>query len=440
MMRSLCGTLATLIVCSAGWAQAQRASGVFSFEELRGHGLTKAWMTQATIDRNRDDVRSLTVAGNNLYLQSREGVLQAIDAETGQNLWRVSIGTRGYPTLAPGATARHVAVTNGSRLFLLDATNGHEIWQRNLPHAPSAPPAVDAERVYLPLMDSKLLVYRIDVEPQLPKGSNLDDRQRADRRLALEQPWFVRTRGEPAAAPVVTPEDVAWTTVRGHLYVAKNDEAKLRIEIRTGNKLHAAPTYRKPLFYVGSADHVLYAVHERRGRIEWRFMTEGPIVEPPVALGDDLFVTARGSGMTCVDPATGQARWFAPGVARFVAASPTRVVALDDSNELHMLHRQTGHRLDRIPTAGLSLVALNLVNDRIYIGRPSGLVQCLHEESLPQPVAHEVPSTEPAPAEPAPADEPADAEPATAEPPLEDAPAGDEPAEEAADSASSAPA
>ena len=96
---------------------------------------------------------------------------------------------------------------------------------------------------------------------------------------------------------------------------------------------------------------------------------------------------------------------------QFIAASNDRVYVADRLGRILVLAADTGARLDRIPAEGLPIKLRNAQNDRIYLATEAGLIQCLREIELSEPLQHV--TFEAAEAEPA-------AKPGEKQPPPED--------------------
>jgi hypothetical protein len=76
------------------------------------------------------------------------------------------------------------------------------------------------------------------------------------------------------------------------------------------------------------------------------------------------------------------------GVSRFVSASETKLYMVDKTGRLLVLDARTGARLGAIATEYLPLEIINIETDRIYLGSPSGLIQCFRERELVEPYRH----------------------------------------------------
>ncbi len=400
---------------------------IISEPAAQQHGLTRAWFTQMQIDPSRGRIRELILDEGTLFLFSDQSVVTAIDASTGATRWSAEVGTRGYPCLTPAANRRLVAVINGSTLYVLNRHNGKLLWQTKLTGAPAAGPALSQQRVYVPLLDGRLVSYRLKEvrDPLLEAAAKgpVTPEQQAARNLArleslrLEQdaqvPLFTSVPGRPMLQPLVTrenesEENVVWATDQGYLCAGRIDRneqrtLELRYRLQTDAPIVAQPSYLPPdanvlpdsgLLIAGSEDGFVYAIRERNGEQLWRFSTGEPIVEDPVVLGRFVFAANQLGGMYCIDAKTGTQVWWTPEVTRFIAASKERIYASDKIGLLHVLSAKTGSELDRIPAAYLPVKLTNPESDRLFLASATGMIQCLHEPDMVQPLVRRTPSKE----------------------------------------------
>jgi hypothetical protein len=104
----------------------------------QAQGLTRAWFSQAQLDRSQDKIESVTLdrqAGEKhgiLFLQTQLGTIQAFDSETGEVLWVNHVGSPQHPTMPIGVGPNHVAVLNGSDLYVFDRLTGKFILKKQM--------------------------------------------------------------------------------------------------------------------------------------------------------------------------------------------------------------------------------------------------------------------------------------------------------------------
>lgn len=370
-------------------AMAQQGYMVTNAQANR-HGLSIDWATHIHLDRTRDRVTSITQHYGMLYTQTERGTLHAIDAETGQTAWYTRVGDRNYPSLAATADEENVAVVNGGHLYVLSKATGDPVWETAIPGAPAAPAAMGHKRIYVPLVDGTLITYELSqtgsestTEPKKPDW---------------HYSWRYAGAGRPDATPLVTNTSILWTTARGMVFGSRAEKLDILFRFETGGPVLCTPAYRPPLVFVASLDRYVYAVDETSAVMKWRFSAGAPIGQSPVVINDDVFAITDAGGMYSLDAENGAENWWAQDVTQFVAASPTRVYTADAFGRMLVLNAQTGTRLATLNTQLLPLKVTNIETDRIYVGTDTGVLQCVRETALVEPVRHRLPLTDDSPA------------------------------------------
>jgi hypothetical protein len=95
--------------------------------------------------------------------------------------------------------------------------------------------------------------------------------------------------------------------------------------------------------------------------------------------------------MHCLSTENGEQLWQAGRVERFVAASPERVYGMDRWSNMYILDRATGALRARVSSRGSTMPLVNQQTDRLYLASPTGLVQCLHEIGIEEPIQYIAP-------------------------------------------------
>jgi outer membrane protein assembly factor BamB len=381
------------------------------------HGLTRPWFTQVTLAEGQARLCELALQDDTLYAVTDRAVIHAIDAKTGQTLWWKQVGDSQQLTLTPSANRNLVAVINGSHLYALNRATGEILYQQDLDGAPGAGPALGRMRAYVPMNMGKLLAYRLESLPDESDKADATEKNQTpatpdhqqDLRLSQRRiaPLSCQSYGKALVQPLVIragapDESVVWPTDRGHLNLAalsgqSEDYIALKYRLETDAAIVGQPAYLPPdpavaddsgVLVTASRDGTVYAVAEQKGEWLWQFSIGEPISEPPALIEDHVYVTMELGGMYCLETKTGKNLWFAPGVFRFVAASKARIYAADQVGRLLVLNAQNGAHLDTIPLDGVTIRLFNLDTDRIYLADEGGLIQCLHEVELGEPLVH----------------------------------------------------
>lgn len=148
-------------------------------------------------------------------------------------------------------------------------------------------------------------------------------------------PWIYKSAGHTLIQPIVTPATISWTTDRGFFYVADvGENLKIRYRVETRDSIDSQPAYWTPYLYACSTDGYVYAVNEKTGESLWKFSTGSPVGQPPVAINGRVYVVPEDAGMYCLDGESGKVEWLSAGPRQFLAASPTRIYAVDAINRL----------------------------------------------------------------------------------------------------------
>ncbi len=357
-------------VCTASYEV--RAAGVISQTTAARYGLTRAWYAQVGSERATGPITHLHQDHGMLLVQTEQGTLSGLNAETGRILWSTQVGPRNHSSTEPAVNDTYVAVINGSVLFVLDRNNGQLLWQRQIFGSPGAGPALTETHVFTPMIGG--LVEAYDIE----KG-------------AKQKPWNYKSVGRILIPPIATPQAVCWTTEKGYLYVANPKAEGIRYRLETRNAIQAQPAYWTPNLYACSTDGCVYSVDEHSGKINWKFPVGDAIYESPVAIEGRIFVVSELGNMFCLDAKAATLLWQAPKIAQFIATSPTRVYAADQVGRLLILDARSGVRLASMPLDGISTKLINRQSDRIYLANTAGVVQCFREEGLKSPVVYTPP-------------------------------------------------
>jgi len=422
-----------------GWLPVAWGSTLIPQPEAARHGLKRAWHLQIEVDASRNRLQHITLSRGMFFVQTDGAMIHAIDAETGHVLWNRQVGEPRRPTLPLGANHDLVAVTNGSTLFVLNRYNGYLLWKTSLGGVPGAGPAVNNNRVYVPMVDGMILAFRmVPVEKETadpidkitktqPREPTPAERLRAEltRRedLALQQDGIqtlhCQSFGRSLVQPTITVVNdhlarMVWTTDKGSLFIgqidlAKDDRFTIKHQVAIGSETGASVTYLPPIdpkvpgdtgvVLFGARDGSVRALSEKTGESFWQFPTGDSVLQPVAAIGNRAYAATQLGGMYCLDVSNGQRQWWAPGINQFVAASPERIYAADRLGQLQILHAKTGARLDTLPVPPTSMKLTNMETDRIYLVTERGLVQCFHEMELPKPIEYRQKASAPAKSE-----------------------------------------
>ncbi|MFN0021968.1 MAG: PQQ-binding-like beta-propeller repeat protein [Pirellulaceae bacterium] len=295
-----------------------------------------------------------------IYATSERGLVHAIDGETGKTKWASFVGDPRFPTSNCGASDDVVCVFNGSKIYVLKASDGTLNWEKAVAGAPVEGPAVTEDYIFVPLISGKVEAYQVNYP----------------RRAATT----FRTMGHPTTQPVVLNHSVAWATDRGHVYVANTNDAKVKYRVETKDNVVSTPGYLPPdKIFATSQDGYVYSVRESRGGIAWRFSTGESITHGPIGVRDTVYAIADSGTMYAIDAEEGTEKWTTSGIRGFIAATSDRLYCTDITASLVVIDSRSGSRVASISAPELEVRMVNTETDRIVVGTPSGLLQCFRE-------------------------------------------------------------
>lgn len=294
-----------------------------------------------------------------LYATSESGIVHAIDGETGTTLWTAGIGRPELTTSVAGASDKYVAALNGSTIYCLYASDGAIAWQRMVSGAPLTGPAVSDELVFVVVANGTMESFRVD-DPRIPSAS-------------------FRSFGTPTSQPVIFRRSVAWSTDRGHVYIGQSHDGQMAFRVEAKDSIRSSPAFLPPDKIVAtSLDGYIYAVHETRQGILWRFSTGEPIIHQPVCLHDTVYAITQGGGLYALDQ-DGIERWVTGGIRGFISGNARRLYCTDVAGSIVVIDASSGSRVSSILAPALDLRMINQETDRLIVGTSSGMIQCFRE-------------------------------------------------------------
>ncbi|MBL1067482.1 serine/threonine-protein kinase [Streptomyces sp. 7-21] len=268
---------------------ATRGGGVQAWESGTGEELWE--LTGAQIDFETQDTGPV-VGGGIVYVWG-EGLLYALEARSGSELWRYPVGdttvTGGVPVRVLPTDDGVAYVCAGSRVLALDTATGAERWRFDAPAAILCPPAYEPERssaagVYF--ADYLGTVYALDV-------ATGDDR------------WRIATEARQATDPVVVADGLVHLGSGTAMYTLDAVSGTPRWRFAASDTIVGRPVVADGRVHFGSEDHCLYTVDASSGRLSWKLETGGAITGSPVAASGMVFACSKDRCVYALDARRG---------------------------------------------------------------------------------------------------------------------------------------
>jgi outer membrane protein assembly factor BamB len=320
-------------------------------------GTTKAWTAQIGA---ADAPLTPVVASGRVFVASTSGTVAALDAATGQDIWRVKLGsTLGAGVGSDGQTA--AVVTRENELVAL--RDGKEQWRIRLPARAFTAPFVAGGRVFVLMSDRSVSAY------DGGNGARLWTQSRPGEPLVLGQSGVLLAVGDTLVAGLsarLTGLDPINGSVRWQALLASsrgtNEVERLVDLVGTVSRVGNSVCARAFSSAVGCVD-------AGKGTPVWNKPAQGSTG----LSGDDKLVFGSESDgrVLAWQRATGEAAWSVERLKFRSLTSPLAVgravVVGDAEGQVHVLSREDGSDMARMSTDGSAIVGAPVVADQVLI-------------------------------------------------------------------------
>ena len=315
-------------------------------------GVRQAWVAKIGAMQGMSLV--VDVRGTAINLASADGVVAGIDARTGGDLWRVSLGE----PLAAGVGSDgkwSAVVSRGNEVIVLEA--GRELWRRRLASQVYTAPLVAGARVFVLGADRSIVAF------DAKSGQRLWSQSRPGEPLVLRQPGILTAVGDTLIAGLsgrlvgLNPDT---GTVRWEAPLASprgtNDVERLVELVAPFSRVDGSVCARAFQAAVG-------CVNAARGSVDWVQKANGG----QGIHGNDavLFGTESNGVVVSWRRADGARLWTSERLQYRKLTAPLllgrSVVIGDDAGLVHLLSRDDGAPLNRMQTDGSGIAATPVV-------------------------------------------------------------------------------
>ena len=142
------------------------------------------------------------------------------------------------------------------------------------------------------------------------------------------------------------------------------------------------------LMIVGSESGHVHAFNDVTGELRWTFLTRSSVSTRISAFDDAAYVPSESGDLFAINMKDGREKWECPDVNKVLAASKTRLYAIDTVGRLVSINRDNGNRESVLDVGRPDFQVFNRYTDRVYLVSRDGLVQCLRETGQVEPVKH----------------------------------------------------
>jgi eukaryotic-like serine/threonine-protein kinase len=234
-----------------------------------------------------DEIRGpATYCNGVLFVGSYDNNLYALDADTGQFIWK-------YPTDG-GIVSKPAVYENcvyfGSedrRLHVISARHGKITWSYYTEGPVRSSPHIAEGHVFI--------------------GSD-DGRLHAVNTMSGRRAWTLDTGAPIRSTPTVSHDLVYSGTESGELYCV-DFRSTIKWRFKAKRAITSSPVISQGIVYFGSIDSTLYALDAKTGWVIWRFRLGKPSISTPCVVDDLIFTGAADGVIYCIDSKTSKEVW-----------------------------------------------------------------------------------------------------------------------------------
>ena len=379
------------VIAAGATVFGQTSTSLPSSRDLSRYGLTRAWWNQATMDPSRDQIRHLTGDEDNIYVQSRSGIVTAFDAESGRRLWSLLVGSDNQQALPASSNSGILLIAVGLKVHAVNKFTGEVLWELELPHHPSTAPAMDDDRVYLGMVDGSSFAY------DLRKIRELWEENRLPRWSNYAFVWRYKAPQQISSPPVPDGRSVTFASMNGSVYSVGASERKLFFQFETAGRTRiVTPLGRgRDSIFVTSEDARMFCLNKENGVRRWAFTAGVPIRQQPRVVEGSVYVCPQDDGMYCLNVNSGLTNWHQARASSFLASTTDYLIASDSLDNVLLLSHDDGAIVGVLPLRGLNVRLHNERTDRCYLASDDGLIVCLREKGQEFPLYHMFPDRRP---------------------------------------------
>ena len=319
---------------------------------------------------------SPTVVGNQVFMETVNGMVYALRRTDGHVNWKVRAGTAIWARgAAVWGSLLLVAAddASGGQVMALNTKSGKTVWRTRLAGtAMYATPAVYGNSIYLA---SGGTVYDLNAASgkviwQTVVSTSPDG--------AIQSPVAVSGGGQYVIAAGVDGQYVIAAGVDGQVYLLVGADGRRGWTVKAGEQIYrGGPSIYNGIIYV-SAGHTLAAMQVSDGNILWQNEAGGGGLVAPAAGRGGVYLGDTSNSMRGFDAATGALRWTSELRSENwgdpVLANGLVYIATDE--ELEVFDTASGTMLYSYPlgSSEATMSGPAVLDGRVYVASGAGIV------------------------------------------------------------------
>ena len=256
-----------------------------------------------------------------IYFVSDNGILKAIDMETGMEEWDLDLEAKTNSSPIIHKNRLYIGCEDGLKAVNIDS---HRIvWDYDCDNVASTPFYYD-DVIYFGSDDGHL--YGLNKDGDAVFNKKLGD--------------------ELKSSPIVVDNDIYIGSTNGKLYSISTDKDK-NWDFNTGDEILSSPSYVNDSVIFGSNDGNVYCLNESDGDLIWKVDLNNKVISSPTVdeYDNSVYIGSDEGNLTCIDVRDGTIKW-SHSTGDKVQSTPAlkeNLVAFGSNNGfLYVLNKYTG--------------------------------------------------------------------------------------------------
>lgn len=304
-------------IAAENWDSFQGGVDHTAFRDGNSDFVTNLW----TFNMESPIHSSPAIYKDYIYIVSPEGILKAIDMETGLEEWDLDLESPTNSSPMIHNNRLYIGCDDGLKAVNI---NSHKVvWDYECDNVESTP------------FFYKDVIYFGSDNGHL-YGLNKDGKVEFNKKLG----------GELKTSPVVVDDTIYIASTDAKIYSMDTDKSK-NWEFTAGDEILSSPAYVNESVIFGSSDGNVYCLNESDGDLIWKSDLNNKVISSPTVDEHDnsVYIGSDEGNFTCLDTRDGTIKWsFSAGdKVRSTAALKDKLVAFGSNNgNLYVLNKYTG--------------------------------------------------------------------------------------------------
>jgi len=336
-----------------------RVAGIL-LEKLRQAELRVLWTASAPVERSQR-VQRLFYRGGRLYVLTDTNMLYAFDARSGIVQWSAHLAEPAVSCSIPSFYRGRMIFTLAETVVEVRESDGRVLRRMMLPVHATTNAVRTEDRLFLGGEDRRFYCLR------LKDGVPL---------------WQAIDREPPVGSVAVAADRVYFVRRDGTLYVSRTDRRVLLWKAQAAGTCPGVLVDRNQCL-LPSEDTALYCFDPSTGRLLWKYLAGGALVELPALTESAVYQPVKHRALACINRSDGSLRWELAGGRGLLAENGSRTYAVTFTHQLTIMNNTTGKQIlaFSLPPE-MTVFARNTEDAMIFLGDLQGRLVALQPERL----------------------------------------------------------